>query len=155
MNGAATPLGYRLTVSGIAVLTAVSPYIADFNETHIYNPRWTPHAKFHAAQTMLLGTALGGLTLALAWGKSGEARNRVDMSAVAAASFWLTQAGSLLFPGTAVVDPEFGERLPKIGGMTVTQAHADVLLLGVLAMAWWRGRRSSKRTNQSDPSVRH
>lgn len=142
MSAITTPLGYRLTVSGIAVLTAVSPYIADFNETHIYNPRWTPHAKFHAAQTMLLGTTLGGLTLALAWSRSGSVRSRIDLSAIAAGGFWLTQAGALLFPGTAVVDPEFRERLPRVKGMTITQAHADVVLLSLLGFAWWRARRS-------------
>jgi hypothetical protein len=45
----------------VSIVLAVSPYAADWNETHIYNPEWPPHAKFHDAQTMLLGTLLAGV----------------------------------------------------------------------------------------------
>ena len=51
----------------ISIFLAVSAYAADWNETHIYNPRWPPHAKFHNARTMLLGTLLAGMTLFFTW----------------------------------------------------------------------------------------
>src|SRR5262245_4227608 len=50
----------RWLLSGIAGLTAVSGYLADWNRTHLFNPRWPPHAKFHDAWSILLGTGLGG-----------------------------------------------------------------------------------------------
>lgn len=43
----------------VALVTIIGPFVADWNATHIYNPRRTPHAKFHNAQTMLLGLGLG------------------------------------------------------------------------------------------------
>ena len=33
--------------------------------THLYNPHWPPHAKFHNCQTMLLGVSLGTIALVL------------------------------------------------------------------------------------------
>jgi hypothetical protein len=44
-------------VTIVAVLTSCLAYIFDCNETHVYNPNWPPHAKFHNAQTLLLGTS--------------------------------------------------------------------------------------------------
>jgi hypothetical protein len=37
----------KVLSSLVAAETAVGPYLADWNETHIYNPAWPPHAKFH------------------------------------------------------------------------------------------------------------
>lgn len=42
----------RTLLGLVGVTTSVGGYIADWNETHIYNPRWPPHAKFHNGQTM-------------------------------------------------------------------------------------------------------
>ena len=43
----------------VALITGIVPYVADWNETHIYNPKWPPHAKFHNGQTMVMGSLLG------------------------------------------------------------------------------------------------
>ncbi|MFL6124904.1 DUF6640 family protein [Actinophytocola sp.] len=51
------PFG-KVLISLSAVGTMVGAYAADWNETHIYNPTWPPHAKFHNAQTMSMGAAL-------------------------------------------------------------------------------------------------
>ena len=57
----------KIIISVLGLFTAISPYLADWNVTHIYNPTWPPHAKFHNAQTMVLGAFLGALTLYCLW----------------------------------------------------------------------------------------
>ena len=67
------PRGTGKTV-GLVLLTAVSAFAAisgivfDFTATHIYNPAWPPHARFHGylsvARTALIMLAV----VALAWG---------------------------------------------------------------------------------------
>jgi hypothetical protein len=51
------PVG-KVLISLSAAGTLIGSYVADWNETHIHNPTWPPHAKFHNAQTMSMGAAL-------------------------------------------------------------------------------------------------
>jgi hypothetical protein len=127
----------RLLISLVAVMTAVTPYLADWNETHIYNPGWPPHAKFHNAQTMLLGTLLGALSLAYLWAPGKPSRDRLVTGAVLAATFWLAQAGSILFPGTGFADPEFAHRLPIFAGVQLNQGILSGVLLGLVLTGYW------------------
>jgi hypothetical protein len=60
--------------AGLALLTLISVFVAvsgvifDFSGSHIYNPAWPPHARFHAylsiARTVLIMLAI----VVLAWG---------------------------------------------------------------------------------------
>ncbi|MFE0024716.1 DUF6640 family protein, partial [Amycolatopsis sp. NPDC059021] len=64
----------RVLISVTSLATAVGPYKADWNETHVHNPAWPPHAKFHNGQTMSLGLALGVGSLYQLWRAPGAAR---------------------------------------------------------------------------------
>jgi hypothetical protein len=118
-------------VTLVAISTATLAYIFDWNETHVYNPRWPPHAKFHNAQTLQLGSLLGICALILLW----RERN-LHWAIFASSLYWISQLGSLAFPGTALVDPEFrnrpGANIPK------QPILASVLLL-LLISAWFLG----------------
>ncbi len=59
----------RLILTGVAALTAIGGFAMDWNRTHLFNPRWPPHAKFHDAWTILLGTLLGASGLYFLWSK--------------------------------------------------------------------------------------
>ena len=131
-----TPEPERWLVTFIAVVTGGAAYLADWNVTHIHNPRWPPHAKFHNAQTMLLGTALGALALYLLWAKRKERTDSFGLAVTVTSIYWFTQIGSLFFPGTALVDPEFIDRVPQIKGFTVNQLGIDAVLLALLGVAY-------------------
>jgi hypothetical protein len=57
----------KTLMSATAVAQIIGPFVFDFNETHIYNPSWPPHAEFHNAQTMSSGVALSAATLVNLW----------------------------------------------------------------------------------------
>ncbi|MGW8972270.1 DUF6640 family protein [Streptomyces platensis] len=114
-----------LTLTSLVTLTGA--YIADWNKTHIYNPNWPPHAKFHNAQTMSMGAALGLIGLYLLWVYRGTwTRSLVQVIVVAESLYWITQLSAILYPGTALVD---GDWVPPIQPVLAT----TVLALNALA----------------------
>jgi hypothetical protein len=133
----------------ISIFLAVSAYAADWNETHIYNPRWPPHAKFHDAQTMLLGTMLAGMTLFFTWRRRGAPDTNLMAATMAAAAYWVTLCLSVTFPGTAFLDPEFDDPGRHVLGLPGNLFVAITSLL-VIALAAWLGftHRAAERVAQ-------
>ncbi|KAL9621128.1 MAG: hypothetical protein Q9160_004379 [Pyrenula sp. 1 TL-2023] len=118
-----------------ALITSLGAYIADWNKTHIYNPRWPPHAKFHNGQTMSMGLALGLCTLYYTWSVSPQTaegeKMRRGFIVVLASLYWVTQASGLLYPGSEAVDPEFE------GDFWHAQAIPISICLSLLGIGLW------------------
>jgi hypothetical protein len=115
-------------VTIVAVLTSCLAYVFDWNETHVFNPNWPPHAKFHNAQTLLLGTLLGVVSLVFL-----RLNHDLHSAVLTCSLYWMAQLGSLAFPGTALIDPEFRDRP---GSRTPRQPLLASILLALLATAW-------------------
>lgn len=99
-----------------ALFTGVGAFVADFDETHLFNPSWPPHARFHDAQTMSLGTALAIATLTGLWrpvDTVAGARRRLDLTSGIAAMYWTSNLTALAFPTTRAVDPPREEAFPQ------------------------------------------
>jgi len=92
-----------LTVNGVVVM--LGGFMADMGKTHMRNPRWPPHAKFHNAQTIGLGAMLGAASLWFTW----KARRPADLGVaiIAGEAIYVSWAFATLMPGTAWTDPEF------------------------------------------------
>ncbi|OLN81941.1 hypothetical protein CCHL11_08624 [Colletotrichum chlorophyti] len=98
-----------LTLEGISLI--FGPFMADWNETHIHNPRWPPHAKFHNAQTMTLALILGIATLFFTWRTNATpamAKDSLRIAGFLGSIYYLAGLASIWFPGTDGLDPETG-----------------------------------------------
>ena len=120
-----------LTTAGL--VTMISPWIADMGRTHMRNPRWPPHAKQHDAQTIALGTVLGAASVYFVHRRTGDWRTNLAASGTLGAAFWIGQAASILFPGTAPADPDSGGdgRVAGIPGQLI----ADAVMVPLVALA--------------------
>ncbi|MEU4413711.1 DUF6640 family protein [Nocardia salmonicida] len=121
----------------VAIVTVFGALLADFvipasAAQHLRNDAWPPHAKFHDAQYIVMSILLGVLALTLLLRRDGGARSRVWTACAILATPWLGLLAAMLFPGTAVHDPEFAD-------ITIIGLHPQVLLavilLAVLATA--------------------
>jgi hypothetical protein len=138
----------RFTISLIAIFTSVSPFLADFNKTHVFNPLWAPHAKFHNGQTMTLGLICGIISIYFLWFRkvSTDIEN-LKMSCLFAAFYFLAMAPAILYPGTAFADPEYGGLQSfSLVGFPITQVHMDFLIFIILGICYYT---ESKRLKKS------
>lgn len=115
----------RIILTVVALATSISPYIADWSDTHVFNPLWKPHAKFHNGQTMSMGLCLGLLVAYYTWRSPPKTRGfdsqrdhafKMDSlwtAAVIGSLYWVTAFSGILYPGALATDPEFGEGFPQ------------------------------------------
>jgi hypothetical protein len=105
----------HLLISLVGLVTAFGGLMADWNETHVKNPNWPPHARFHNGQTMSMGLALGLFTLYLTWRasitKSTPERSLEStfIAAITGSLYWITGMSAILYPGSNWHDPEYEE----------------------------------------------
>lgn len=106
----------KVLISFVAAETAAGPYLADWNATHIHNPTWPPHAKFHNGQTMSLGLGLALATIWQLWRPHDTPRDAgraLDAASLTASLYWLTTTSALVYPGAKAVDPPGNGRFPQ------------------------------------------
>lgn len=131
----------KLIVAAVAVFNAggfffdaVIPFSA---KQHLDNPAWPPHAKFHNAQTMLIGIGMGALSLNVLFGSQPLTWPLFCLATALAGLYFVAMLLAPLFPGTAWTDPEFLPETPRPLGLHPQQLVSLVvcsLLLLALAL---------------------
>ncbi len=109
---------------GGLVADAIVPASA---QQHLFNPHWPPHAKFHNAQTMLMGLVSGTLSLAILFATPSLTLPVFLLAAAIAANYFVTMALAPLFPKTAWMDPEFASGTPHPFGLAPQQLISYVV----------------------------
>lgn len=118
----------RLILSGAAIGTIIGTGRADLNSTHVFNPAWPPHARFHSATGW--GTVAGSQLLAL-WLLWRPGQQVADLNtAVTTAALLSTIAWLPFFPALAIsgadVEDEPGH-LPRVGGVPINLVPAALI----------------------------
>jgi hypothetical protein len=129
------PISSRIIYALTAIFMALTSHLADYNESHLFNPDWPPHAKFHDGMTLSLSILLGLMTILFTWRKTGE-----RLSAVIAASgfegvFCICFFTAALYPNASYNShPEATETLPL--GIP-PQLYICFTMLALIALASW------------------
>ncbi|MGI9330819.1 MAG: DUF6640 family protein [Gammaproteobacteria bacterium] len=75
-------LPMQLFMSLLWVMVAWGPINADFNDTHLFNPDWPPHARMHMMTVFTTAVAAAVFGLYLVWGRTCSRLERLRLSAV-------------------------------------------------------------------------
>lgn len=137
--------GFTLLVVA-AGFTMISGFLADWNRTHLFNKRWTPHSKFHDAISIVLAAFLGGAGLFLLTKKTGDRKMQLQAGTLLPASFWAAMLLSFTFPNAEGLESEFPEKVPKVGPVWLNEAPAAAMMLLILALGYYL-----ERKNAEDP----
>lgn len=122
------PVG-KVIISVVAVFPTVGAFVADWNETHVYNPTWPPHAKFHNAQTITLAVEATALSLWQLWKPGPDTHTRLRWASLLASLFFLTQIPAAYFPGSALVDDDNPVQPFDVLGVQVNQVTASAAVI--------------------------
>jgi hypothetical protein len=75
----------RILLTLVTAGYAYATVLADFNNTHATNPRWTPHARFHVVWQISSYVGFGTLAVLLIWWPGAYATERLYLVAAMAA----------------------------------------------------------------------
>ena len=108
------------------------------SHTHVYNPNWPPHARFHNGQTMSTGLACGLSSLYFLHKRpslSSTPAYNLNIALFLIHLYFLPSLSGGLYPGARFMDPEFGEESdrPQIWGFGA--------ILGISWVGWFCVRR--------------
>ena len=126
----------RRILTLVAVLTMVGGFLADWNRTHLFNPDWPPHARFHDALSIVLGSLLGASGLYFLRRKGKDPESDLRLGALLPAFFWVAQGTSFAFPGAEGFEAEFPEKVPRVKGVWVNERFSSALMLALVAIGY-------------------
>ncbi|MBO0708390.1 MAG: acetyltransferase [Candidatus Dormibacteraeota bacterium] len=121
----------RILLTAAGLLTVVGPLSADWNRSHVFNPHWPSHARFHGVVGSLTGAVLAALSLGALW-LPGRGRVSRDAAAAVPLVYWGSFGPAALLPGSGVDDPP--HRVRRLGGVlpiNLFWAGLGVTLAGV------------------------
>ena len=78
----------KTAITFSVILYAVVVPLLDINETHVWNPDWTPHARIHEVWQLITNSSIGVLCLWLVWYKK-EVRLSTLLSLIVMGGFLL------------------------------------------------------------------
>jgi hypothetical protein len=138
----------RLYIIFVALFAGIGGFVSDFSATHILNPLWPPHAKFHNGQTMSMGVLLAVCTIVFAFLKTSDTRLRLIGTALLGTLYWASIWCAQFFPGVAFFDPQFSEKEKiMILGHRLTQGEMGAFFVGSVWIAVVVFLARSKRTD--------
>jgi hypothetical protein len=78
----------RLLISLSVIATAIIPIRSDWNDSHIFSPQWSPHARFHGIVSLAMPVLLTPVALWLLWRRSTDPDTAATVAALIPVTYW-------------------------------------------------------------------
>ncbi|MEL7281362.1 MAG: DUF6640 family protein [Pseudomonadota bacterium] len=134
MTNTALKAPLKVGVSAITLFYGFVPVIADLNETHLFNPLWSEHARFHGAWFLAFAVGIAVIGLYYIW-RRDDVFLPIAFGLVFAAGFWVATLFRSAYGG-ALVDTN--GHTHTIAGLETNMflfSVVSILLLIALAVA--------------------
>lgn len=141
--------GKKLAKTLLSVLVVVSTLVSvivDWNSSHVFNPNWHPHGRFHDVMLLTLLIGLVPLLLWLLWRPTPEPEVGVKVTTCILLLFWGSFYVNLLIPGTTPA-ANIEESPPSLWGLPLYPNMIIAAIIIVLALVAYRLYNSSSGAN--------
>lgn len=124
----------RILIMLVALQTVVGSFVFDWNDSHVFNDRWSPHARFHGAMCVFLGLAMALLSLWYTWRRAGDERTNLQAGAWFASLIYLSFYPASFVPGAGPSDPD--HPVPLVFGAISPQAIEGAISIMVVVAGY-------------------
>ena len=133
----AIPTAAKLLLTAGTLAYGIGPFITDFNKTHLLNPSWPGHARFHLVWASVAQLGMSGIALWLLWSGHGpdaflRARLATAIGMSMTSGFFVAVLFKKWYRGTL----HDAHGIPPIGGKVDGNIIAILLILGMLIAGW-------------------
>jgi hypothetical protein len=120
---------------------ALTAFLFDWNTTHVFNPVWPPHARYHGAVLLFFLSGVAGVANWLLWRPSREPRVAVAAAACFSLAYWTPYFYVPVLDPMASYSPPSAGPEPHIAGIIV---HPNLVIMTIFilitAAGWWLAR---------------
>ncbi|MGD1888581.1 MAG: DUF6640 family protein [Cohaesibacteraceae bacterium] len=124
----------KIFVSAITIFYGFVPALADLNETHLLNPLWSEHARFHTAWFLAFTAGVSGTALFLIW-RRDEVFIPITLGLMFSAGFWAATLFRNAYGGALVDSNGHTHTIAGIESNTFLFSVVSILLVATLVAA--------------------
>ena len=143
-----TNTGKRILTAAVVAFPLIGA-LADWNQSHIFNPTWPPHARYHAASMSVIVSCTAAIAMWLLWRRSAEPELGIKVAALISLTLWTPFLYlTLVVPGTSL----YAGRTPPVvqhtiaGMMIEPQVVLAIIFLSLTALGYSLARRGDAAT---------
>lgn len=122
----------RILLSVLAVFTTAVSIGVDWNDSHVFNSDWVPHAVFHDVMLLVLLVGITVISLWLLWRRSAEPAIAIRVTSALQIIFWGSFYIAVWVPG-ASPSAEVGATPPTLLGIPLYPNMVVAVIVIVLA----------------------
>ncbi|MEM0976877.1 MAG: DUF6640 family protein [Pseudomonadota bacterium] len=124
----------KIAITCVTLIYGVLPAIADLNETHLYNPGWSPHARVHGVWFLVFGASMAFTSIYFVWVKDNLVLP-IFVGLMFASGFWVAFLTSGLYGGALVDENGVEARVLGLESNVFVFSVVTIVLLSALAFA--------------------
>ena len=124
----------KIAVTAITIFYGLVPAIADLNETHLFNPLWSQHARFHGTWFLAFAAGIALIALFLIWVRD-DVFLPIAFGLIFVAGFWVAMVFGPIFSGALVDENGYAQTVLGLDSNMFLFSLVGVFLLILLALA--------------------
>lgn len=124
----------KIAVTAITIFYGLVPAIADLNETHLFNPLWSEHARFHGAWFLAFAAGIALIALYLIWVRD-DVFLPIAFGLIFVAGFWVATVFGPTYGGALVDENGYLQTVLGIESNMFLFSVVGALLLLMLVLA--------------------